>query len=247
MKCPLIILAMLLISFSALAQKRELPPEPKQAFQWKKGAPYADEILADGDAIRIIKNGGITIAVTGYDTGDFLLNEVTIVNETGERFNVKPEDFFIAYEDNKGKTGYMYSLAPEKVAGKYKSRAKWGNFFRSFAAGLASTTITTQESGTVNIYSNDGSATGTYTGSSTTTLPNRSAQRAAANANAQATADANAKADMIISTTLKANTVFPQTYISGRVYFERKKYKVGNFIIIINDTAYIFAYYGTQK
>ena len=86
------------------------------------------------------------------------------------------------------------------------------------------------------------SVAGTYRGTITTTSPNLAAQRNAAVANQRATDEAKAKADIVISDALLANTVFPKTYLSGMVYFERKKFETAFISMIIDGTAYSFGF-----
>ncbi|MFL6207471.1 MAG: hypothetical protein ACJ74W_01400 [Pyrinomonadaceae bacterium] len=244
--CRLLLLTLLFtlcLYAPARAQKRELPSAPDKNIHWTRADPRCDEILSDGDAIRIIHDGSITVAVVGYDSGDYTVVEVTVANATEQRFNVVPKDFFLTYLDRKGQADYIYSMPPEKIAAKFKSRARWGNFFRSFAAGMARTTTT--ESGAATIYGPAGVANGTYNG--TSTAPNLAAQRAAAEANSRAGIEAEEKADRLMSGALKSNTLFPKTYASGFVYFRQNSYRAANLNMIIGDTLYSFALAGKSK
>jgi hypothetical protein len=234
MKKYAVLASILLLASMSHAQQRPLPPKPERELVWGEKEPFADKVLSDGDAIRIIrdKEKGLTVAVVGYDSGDHFVYEITVVNEAEGRINVIPEDFFSIYWDKDKKFGYMYPLAPEKVAKKYQSRAKWGNFFRSFAAGVATNTTT---------------ATDNYGNSVTVTSPNTTAQRNAAIQNQNAANAANAKAGFFLDSALRSNTIFPNNNISGLVYFERKKYKNAKLYMIINGTAYEFWFSGLQK
>lgn len=159
--------------------------------------------------------------------------------------------FFITYWDEKNKFGYNYSLPPEKIAKKLQSRAKWGNFFRSFAAGMSQTTATSQTSDNVSVYGSGGVTNGTYNSTTTTTGPDAAASRAAAKRNSEATARAVAGAAAgaagVMEAALKANTVFPKTYVSGLVYFPRKKTQANILYLIIDGTAYTFLFGPTKK
>jgi hypothetical protein len=106
-------------------------------------------------------------------------------------------------------------------------------FFRSFAAGMATTT-------------SNSTVIGDFNGTITTTSPNVAAQRNAALANQRAADQAKQKADTIILDALLANTVFPKKYISGMVYFERKKFKAAFLNMIIDGTAYSFGFNGSK-
>jgi hypothetical protein len=64
------------------------------------------------------------------------------------------------------------------------------------------------------------------------------------NANRRAMADAADRAEAVMSAAMRANTVMPQSYVSGLVYFPRKKSKRMLLIIIIDDVAYSFGFSG---
>ncbi|MDQ3918111.1 MAG: hypothetical protein M3348_06500 [Acidobacteriota bacterium] len=228
-------------------QKRPLPPVPDRTLHWEKGQPFADEVLSDGVPIRVINDGDVTIANAYFDHGDYFVMEVTVVNRSAQRFDVHPEDFLIGYRQKDGRQDYVYSLPPEKIASKIESRARWGTAFRSMLAGMATTTTQTYESGSVNAVGPGGYATGTYGGTTATTKPNAATQRRAAEANRAAAQDAEARAQSVIASSMRANTLFPQSYVAGRVYFERKKFEHGNLVMIINGTAYTFALAGVEK
>ena len=189
----------------------------------------------------IIKNNGVIIAVSGYDAKDHLVCEVSVVNQTDRRINVLPNDFYLTFRDKRGKFGYEFPLPAEKLPKKYQSRAKRGNFFRAFAAGMATTTYETSEAGTFNVSgSNGASATGIYNGTSRTTVPSVSATRNAAEANRRVTGAANEKGAALINASLRANTLFPKTYMSGMVYFERKKSQVSILYVMVDGIGYLF-------
>lgn len=223
------IILLLVLAATLCAQERHI--------QWKSGDPCCERIYSEGDPIRIIRDNGITVAVVGYDSGDNLIAEVSVVNETQTRVDVLPEKFLVVYWKDRSKPPEEYRpLSPEKVAGRYKSRAGWGNFFRSLAAGIAQSQTT--ETGTVSVMGPEGMATGVY--SSTTTTTNNAALANAARANQRATNEAQGKANYVINSALKANTLFPSTYTSGMVYFPRKKFVLGLIAVRIGDTSYEF-------
>ena len=172
--------------------------------------------------------------------------EVIVANGTDHRVTVKPEDFFLTYQDGPKKMGYEFSLPPSKVAGKIRGRVRWANFFRAFAAGMSQTTTTSQTAGSVSVYGPGGTASGTYNAATTTTQPNRAALARAAEANNAATASANADAEKVLSQAFWANTLFPKTYTSGLVYFERKKFEKGLLYVMVDDTAYTFGIGSTE-
>jgi hypothetical protein len=249
LKVTLALSLLLALSAPAAAQQRPLPPPAARELDWKPGAPFADHFIADGVTVRIVRDGGVTVAVAGYDRGDYLVAEIAVANDTDGRFDVLPGDFFMTYwQSPKDKLRHMYSLPPGKVANKYRGRARWGNFFRSLAAGMAANrTTTSTETGTMNINGDGRSATGTYTGTTTTTARDDAALRRAAEANRRADDEAAGKADEVMSEALFANTLFPKDRTSGMVFFERKKFEGGILYVTVNGTAYTFAFAGTVK
>jgi hypothetical protein len=248
-----ILLALLVASLAfaicgpALAQKRELPPFPARELHWKPDEPFADKFITDGATIRLIKDEGVTVAVFGYLEDKYIVAEVTVMNDTEKRVTVRPEDFVIVFRDKGDKYGHIFSLPPAQVAKNVRGRAKWGNFFRALAAGMASTTSTSQTSGTASIYGSGGYASGTYNSTTITTAPNVAAQRAAVERNRLESERAAEAAEQVLSNSLWANTLFPKTYASGLVYFERKKFETSDLFIVIDGTAYSFLFGGTRK
>lgn len=229
---PLILL-LLLYSFT---QSQQL----SKTIEWQPTGEKFDRIVSDGRPIRIIKNESLIIAVYLNDDSDYYIAEVTVFNDSAERFDLDPMTFAVLLRDKKGKEIYLAPIPPSKIAGKYKSRAKWGTFFRSLS--LSTTTSQSNERGNVAVYNNGQMATGTYSSTTTTTAPNVVARQAANEANRRAFEDAAVNAEIIMSTSMKANTVFPQTYISGLVYFPRKKFTEGALFININHVDYVFRF-----
>ncbi len=98
----------------------------------------------------------MTAALSGYDLKDHLVCELFVLNQTDDPVNVIPTDFYLTYKDKDKKFQYEFPVPPEKLANKYRSRAKWENFLRAFAEGMATTTSQTYESGSVNFYGRNG-------------------------------------------------------------------------------------------
>jgi hypothetical protein len=232
MKPRALLATLILLTASASAvysQKRALPDMPAKRLVWQEGQEFADSFYSEGVMVRVIKNSGVIVAVVCYDYRDHLACEVTVLNGADRRIDVLPENFFMVGTYENGEADYVFSLPPTKLAKKYESRAKWGNFFRAFAAGMATTTSTSR-------------VTGDVRGTITTTSPNVPAQRDAAAANREALDEAKAKGDSIILYSLMAHTVFPNKHISGMVYFQRKKFHTAFLNMIIDGTAYSFGF-----
>lgn len=173
--------------------------------------------------------------------------------DSGENYlHVDPKLSFLAvWKDTKKPHEVLQPLEPEKVARKFESRAMWANALRSFGAAMATTnqTTTTTERGSVSVIGTSGSAIGTYRGSSasTTTSPDVETRRKAEARNAATSAHAQEKAAAVASAALKVHTVFPNGDVFGEVYFSRKKFDVGYFVIKIEDAFYQFGIAPKQK
>ncbi len=231
---------LILVFTVASAQDTPVPKPTPRVLTWSTDAPFADSYKSEGADIRVIKDNGLLVAVVGYDAKDHMICEVAVVNQSEHRVDILPKDFFLAYTDKDDKLQIELPLPGKQLAGKYSSRAKWGTFFRAFVAGMATTTSNASTSG--DIYSSQGSRVGTYEGNTTTTTPNVNAQRNAAEANRRSAADAAAKGAAVINAELLANTLFPKQYISGMVYFSRKKMDTGRFFVAIDGTFYVFRF-----
>lgn len=121
------------------------------------------------------------------------------------------------------------------------SRTRWLNALTGIAASMQQTTIQAQSNGSVRITDQNGQSNGTYQSQSTVTIPDYSARASAAERIASDYRSAATRADNILSSALKANTVFPNQKLTGLVYF--KNHDKGNLsavIMKIGDTNYIF-------
>ena len=212
---------------------------------WRRDQADSDQILVNSLPVRIISSHNAidaTVAMAFIDQGDYFAAYVYVSNDGQERLDVNPQDFRIAYWKNRdvylaGKPGdWSYSVAPEVVASKYKNRAEWRAFFVRFAGGMATTTATTETSGTVTLRDGGGVTNGTYSSTSTMTVPDRRAQVTAEVNARRIINDAQGDASSLLSTALKGNTVFPGQHISGWVFFQRKKIGVGDVMLRITKT-----------
>jgi hypothetical protein len=237
----------------AEAKKKEAAvgvPEPKR-LSWTMGAPQSDSIVVDGVSIRVLTNQDILVAVAITDNGSYNVAEVTVLNNGKGRILVDPELTRFIVVTKEGKTQALEPIPAQKIAGKIRSRARWGNALRAFAASLATrqSTSTSQTNGNVSVFGQGGFAQGTYSGTTTTTTstPDVEAQRRAAATIARNTEDANLRAEGIVSSGLKANTLFPGNTLDGIIYFDHKKYQKAAFRILIEDTVYDFAFTLNEK
>jgi hypothetical protein len=219
-----------------------------QHIQWSKSDPRCDEIYSEGQLIRTIRANGLFISVIGGHYDNYFVADVFVGNDSDRRVNVLPEKtFFVMWKKAGDKQpSVLNSISPEKVAARAKNKSEWGSFFRSLAAGMASTTTrsTANTSGTVSVTGSGGMATGIYTEDTTTTTtgPNDAAPRRAAERNAEARENAKAKGDLFRAYALDATTLFPSQQIRGAVYFDKKSFNVSLFAIEIDGVSYNFAF-----
>jgi hypothetical protein len=229
------------IDFSDVA--KPAPTPPAKYITWHKDCPVCDDYVANDERIRLIRNGGLTVAVALSDDGRNFVVEVAVINGTDARVLVDPAQTLFVIRDGE-KEQLAYRVTPEHVAGKIKGRANWGNFFRSLSASMATRTATSQSetNGSVYVTGTGGSANSTFNANTTTTRsPDYAARREAAIANRAAVDEADARARAVLDSALRANTLFPNRYITGAVYFERKKFhKLAAFIIQIEGIFYEF-------
>ncbi|SRR5258707_1276690 len=213
---------------------------------WMPKAANSDELLVDSLSFRVISETeplDLTVAMAFEDTGDYLAAYVYISNVGKDRLNINPADFRLAYWKNKEaflahKVGALSeSVSPESIAAKYKSHASLEAFFVRLAGGMATKTVTTQERGTVTVTGTNGSAaTGDYSGTSTTTIPDQQARISAGIRSKEILDNANHDAGSIARTALSGNTLFPGQHAGGWVYFQRKKFALGDVMIRVGVT-----------
>lgn len=213
---------------------------------WSRGAAGCDDYFHEGQNFRIINGAGIQVVVTMYESKDYRVAEVLVVNKSDTRRLVDPSMSRFAILDQDGRIASLTPIPAEKIANKITKRAMWANIFSGIAASVPQTsTAQSTTSGNVNVRGSDGSwGNGTYSGTTTTTLitPNSEAQRGAAEGNRHRSATAAGRAEQIQNAALKMNTLFPGEHAAGIIYFEKKKFQKGVFQILIDGTIYQFLY-----
>lgn len=68
------------------------------------------------------------------------------------------------------------------------------------------------------------------------------AQRNIAAANRRATEKAQSRADDVMLSALRDNTVFPQGHVSGLIHFQRKKADIAMLYVVIANVGYAFPF-----
>lgn len=265
MKVALFCSAMFLASFSLNAQN-PVQPAPMKRISWtntadcmkaniseaesRELAVSCDSFISDGASVKIVKVNDLIVAVIIGDDGDYLIGEVTVINNTKNRILIDPghSSLFIWKDGDTKKEPERFSSIPgEKIASKIKNRIAWANALGAIGAGMQTqtTTVETNSSGTFSANRSDGvSASGTYTANSqsTVTSPNTQAQVNEAMRARQRSNEANSAGGFYVANGLKANTVFPNTTVGGYIYFSRKKAQFAIFTIEVGDTLFDFAF-----
>lgn len=202
--------------------------------------PRCDFLVSDGLGYRVLFHAQKTIAITFATDGDYLLADVFVSNDGKERFLIEPAKWAVfGYKDeaaslnNQKPLFQTYAESPKKISDKIERNARWSAVFANLGAALA--TSTSQINGQVQ-NSNGGSAT--YSG--TVTSPDTNAQRQAAINSARNQAAASSKADSVMEIALRANTMFPDMRVAGRVYFKKGKAAFYEVYLPIGDTLYLF-------
>lgn len=190
-----------------------------------------DSFVIDGAAIKTITFNKVFVAVSFTDDGDNVIADLYVRNATGKRIFVDPSlgglSLYRSREDFLSNKPLVVSVAipPSKIAGKLLGKVRWANAFATIGAGFQTQTATV--------------TSGTQT--ATVTVPNTSAQARAENENADRAMTANSAAASIMTTALKANTIFDGDKVNGLVYFKRsKKAKFGVAMFSVADTTFAF-------
>jgi hypothetical protein len=231
--CLTLLIAALELAVHAQDQTNQPQPAKPPTITWKKDDPNCDLIVVEGSRYRIIKRDGLFIAFEFVESRDLYVAAVYVANDSDGRVLVDPQSSILALWKDVKKEAYeiVAPTPPEKVAKKIESRARWANALRAFGAGMATTQTTT------------------YTGSDsvTTIAPDLEARSRADRQNAETTGQAEDKAAGVMSAALKANTLFSKEYVSGEIYFQKKKFEAGYFVFKIGDAFYQFTVRPAQK
>ncbi len=107
----------------------------------------------------------------------------------------------------------------DQIAGSVRNGARWKAALVAGLAGLATTTSTTQESGTFN----GPNGSGTFQGTATTTTTDSAGREQAAAAVSRIRDRADQKSAGLQASALRDNTVFDGSETSGFVYFKRDR------------------------
>jgi hypothetical protein len=243
LKTPLTIFLPLLACSTLWSQSAEAP-SGMRLVRCQEPANCSHKFIS-GAMLQILNENGIVVLTMIVDTGRYFRVDVAVVNNTSQPVDVLPSSFTLRLLQPKQKE--LRYQPPEKVMKSISNRAALDNFFTALGAAGATQQIASQTNttGNVSVYSNGGSANGTYNqrSTSTTTVPDEQArQNAAEHISANNVAAANA-AQEVNSFSLRATTIDPGKLATGSVYFERAR-KVERTVtrIPINDVVYEFSF-----
>ncbi len=216
LKKPLILVTLfLLLAGSIASQEKSADPEPKSpdwpTIKWHQTGPDFDSALLEGREVKASRFEGTSIAVLMDDTGDYLAFLVSVQNKSTSRIIINPASAFVRIESPK--SGLLLTIPADKVARSMEKQGRWRNMLGLFFAGMATRSST-------------GTITDEYGNRSTVTLsePDRVAQQNAQNAIRERNIRNQTSASIIRDIGLRANTVFPNTELTGWMFFEKKKF-----------------------
>ena len=193
--------------------------------KWAQGSPISDSFYRDGALVKVIRNGGIEVRASAFDTGSKMRVQILVVNNSSARVDVVPDQFTL--EITQPRQQALKYQDPGQMAKSIKRRAGWSGL----AAGLgeASTKTVTSESqtnGNVSVHDQDGNVSnGTYSGSATTTttVPDQEARQRSRERVAEIHNRSRNSIAELESVALRANTLEPGTQVEGAVFFSREK------------------------
>lgn len=221
-----------LITASVFAQKTEIPAEKSKipTIRWQSGAANSDSIFLDGQELKTIYSERLSISATLIEKKGYIPHAYLIIeNISDERILIDPSKWILNAITPKPKP--MASKDPDKLADSLENRGKWAAAINSATASMATkeTTATVQN------------PNGTTTTATITERDTDAANRAARE-NASRQESLNSVADNVRQKSIRVNTLFPKSSISGIVWFEDKKYKEAVLVIVIDGTAYEFPF-----
>lgn len=190
---------------------------------WQKGAPGSDVSYKDGKPIKRLTVGSIDLSVTkSVDWGKTVITlGILNLGFDQQRFEITPDDVTLRAGSGQDAKEFLHD-DPAKMA---RSAYRWA----AISAGLsqAGAGMRTQ------------TATGTTSSGErvTITQPDAAAQRQAkaeSDANLSATDEAGS---ILISRSLKRNTIAPGESVIGNIYFKRQK---KDFVVVVKIAGTVF-------
>ncbi len=196
----------------------------QQVVSWRKTTD--NYTYRDGVFWFKAKSDQVSLLVSMTDTGSYMRASVFVTGSSSTRLDLLPNQFTL--ETISPKLRELRYLPTQVLLGKVQRSLKWSRFGSAMAAASATQqqTTTSNTSGTVNVYGNGGSASGTYSGTtqSTTTMPDQERRAQIWERQQQREQAAYSTAHWLRKNTLKATTIEqPGQQYGGLVYFEREK------------------------
>lgn len=171
MALAVIVLSLLVLAGKGFGQQGGQDKAPPTLISWRPAVdcaepsptdekPACDSIISDGAAVRSISYKGTFLAVSFVDNGRYVVADVFVTNDSGERMLVDPRHWVIAHYnseqdflDRKTPLAKGPAIDPSDVAQKIVSRIRWANALSAAGAGMQTQTGTvttnTGASGTV--------------------------------------------------------------------------------------------------
>ncbi len=186
-----------------------------------------DRIYSNGEEIFIIRYDPLTLGVTFYQDGDHAIAWVYASLSSTTKINVDILPSRLTLATTSPSIALVTPKNPEKIGASTMRKSRiWAGVIGGMS-GMARTTTTTHESGTVSgTYSSMrgyGSFDGSYSGTAVTSQPDYQARADGQRTAARIVGRAQDRAAQVSGTALRATTLLPGNKISGLVYFPRDK------------------------
>lgn len=208
----------------------------------KEKCPICDSVTIEGDRYHIFKTPEIELAFSGNKNEKLMWASVYLLNTSNTRIELDPsKSVLITFVKRTDKTPIeTFPLTPEDAAKKMKGNQGFKNFLTSLSAGMARRTSTVESNSSGTIMDNQGnSAIVTGQTSGTVSSPDYAAQERAERQIAERNAKAANRENAFLSTSLLANTIFPNKEVLGNIYFKKTKGETGYIGVLVNDSLYL--------
>lgn len=217
-------LLILILAFSTAAQT----PKDVKPIYFEKCTTDCDKIVIEGVTYYAFEGEDADVMFSFTREGKLYRMTAGVI--ANKRIDFDPAQAMIAVY--KVKTDKMpteiFALSPEAAAKKADGNRVFKNIMTGMLAGMSRRTVTENSTtnGTVTVNSNDGTvATGTYNGQTTTekSEPNPAAQQQARQTIDERNRNGAETKNNILGSALRANTIFPDKYVFGEIFFEPAK------------------------
>ena len=203
----------------AAAERRN----PRSVLVWDKGASFSFDYYTDGEHYYAILKHPLFISIKLVEYEKYVRAWVYVSSEKGSSLKFDVFTRNISYSSIAPRPELREPVSADQVAKSIRNGSRWRAALVAGLGGFATTTATTQESGTFNGSAGSATVNGSFSGSSTTTAPDYAARQRALNNASGIRSEAERKSDGITLTAFRDNTVFPGSEVNGFVYFKRDR------------------------